>query len=76
MNQIVFHAGNSPNHNRDEQSFDPLNETHAHSNHPSGVNTVFGDAHAEFIPNTIDMGIWRALSTASGREPHGLAGSY
>ena len=75
MNQVAFHSGNQPNHNRDNSSFSALSETHAHSNHPGGVNAAFGDAHVEFMSNNVDAGLWKALSTANGGEAWGLAGS-
>ena len=40
----------------------------ARSAHPGGVNAVFGDAHVDFVPNTIDGNIWRALGSIAGGE--------
>ena len=40
----------------------------AHSNHPGGVNVALADGSVRFISNTIDLDIWRALSTPPGGE--------
>jgi prepilin-type N-terminal cleavage/methylation domain-containing protein/prepilin-type processing-associated H-X9-DG protein len=36
--------------------------------HPGGVNTCFGDGSVHFIPDTIDLTIWKGLATIAGRE--------
>ena len=33
----------------------------ARSRHPGGVNVVFADGHTTFIPDAIDLAVWRAL---------------
>jgi prepilin-type N-terminal cleavage/methylation domain-containing protein/prepilin-type processing-associated H-X9-DG protein len=38
------------------------------SRHPGGVNTVFGDGSVKFLKNTINLFIYRALSTTQGGE--------
>lgn len=38
------------------------------SNHPGGGNFVFGDGHAAFISENIDLETYRALSTRAGQE--------
>jgi prepilin-type N-terminal cleavage/methylation domain-containing protein/prepilin-type processing-associated H-X9-DG protein len=40
----------------------------ARSRHPGGVNALYGDGHVEFHSNTVDAGLWRALSTINGNE--------
>jgi prepilin-type N-terminal cleavage/methylation domain-containing protein/prepilin-type processing-associated H-X9-DG protein len=40
----------------------------ARSRHPGGVNAAFCDGHVTFVPNTIAIGVWRALSTSRGGE--------
>jgi prepilin-type processing-associated H-X9-DG protein len=40
----------------------------ARSNHPGGVNSLFCDGHVQFIKNSVDLAIWRALSTRGGGE--------
>ncbi len=40
----------------------------ASSEHPGGVNALFGDGSARFINETIDLLAWRALATRKGRE--------
>jgi len=41
----------------------------ASSNHTGGVNCAFGDAHVRFISDSIDLSVWRALSTRAGSDP-------
>jgi prepilin-type N-terminal cleavage/methylation domain-containing protein/prepilin-type processing-associated H-X9-DG protein len=41
----------------------------ARSKHPGGVNAVLCDGSVRFYSNSINLGTWRALSTASGGEP-------
>ena len=38
------------------------------SRHPGGVNSVLCDGHVQFVKNSINIGIWRALSTIQGGE--------
>lgn len=38
------------------------------SRHPGGAVFVFGDAHASFIPEGIDLVVYKALSTRAGDE--------
>jgi prepilin-type N-terminal cleavage/methylation domain-containing protein len=40
----------------------------ARSRHVGGVNVVLADASAHFVTDTIDLEIWRAVSTVAGRE--------
>jgi len=40
----------------------------ARSRHAGGVNLVLGDGSVRFVSDTIDVTIWRALSTAKGGE--------
>jgi prepilin-type N-terminal cleavage/methylation domain-containing protein/prepilin-type processing-associated H-X9-DG protein len=40
----------------------------ARSRHPGGVNATFCDGSVRFIKNTINLNIWRALSTSQGNE--------
>lgn len=40
----------------------------ARSKHPGGVSVTMCDGSVHFITDTIDLEIWRALSTAQGRE--------
>ncbi|MBS0264901.1 MAG: DUF1559 domain-containing protein [Planctomycetes bacterium] len=40
----------------------------ASSYHRGGVNCVFGDAHVQFVSDSIDLNVWRALSTRAGGE--------
>jgi prepilin-type N-terminal cleavage/methylation domain-containing protein/prepilin-type processing-associated H-X9-DG protein len=43
----------------------------ARSRHPGGVNAAMCDGHVLFIKNSIDMAVWRALSTSQGGETLG-----
>jgi prepilin-type processing-associated H-X9-DG protein len=38
------------------------------SRHPGGLNFAFADGSVHFIPNAIDLSLYRALATASGGE--------
>ncbi len=40
----------------------------AGSLHPGGAQAVFGDGHAQFIKDSIDREVWRALGTRGGGE--------
>ena len=74
LGAVVFHTQVQPNNASSGGSIDPV-ETHAHSNHPGGVQAAFGDAHVEFYNNNVDANLWKALSTSNGGESWGLAGS-
>ncbi len=41
----------------------------ARSRHAGGVGVVYCDGHGAFVPNSIDVSFWRALSTSRGSEP-------
>jgi len=40
----------------------------ARSRHPGGVQVVMGDGAVKFVPNVINLAVWRGMSTARGRE--------
>jgi prepilin-type processing-associated H-X9-DG protein len=40
----------------------------ARSLHTGGVNAVMCDGSVRFFPDTIDLDVWQALSTANGSE--------
>jgi hypothetical protein len=40
----------------------------ANSNHTGGVNVVMGDATVQYISDSVDLAIWRALGTRAGKE--------
>jgi len=40
----------------------------AGSNHPGGVNVLFGDGSVTFLNNSIDTGVWWAIGTRAGGE--------
>jgi len=44
----------------------------AGSLHPGGANVTMGDGHVQFIKDTINGSVWRALGTRSGGEVVGL----
>ena len=39
------------------------------SRHPGGVEAALCDGSARFVADTIDIRVWRALSTMRGDEP-------
>ncbi|MCR4415601.1 MAG: DUF1559 domain-containing protein, partial [Thermoguttaceae bacterium] len=43
----------------------------ARSRHPGGVQVGMGDGSARFISDTIDINVWRGLSTTRGSETLG-----
>jgi prepilin-type processing-associated H-X9-DG protein len=40
----------------------------ARSRHPGGVNATFADGSVKFCKNSINVNIWRALSSTHGAE--------
>ncbi|MDR1383654.1 MAG: DUF1559 domain-containing protein [Planctomycetaceae bacterium] len=40
----------------------------ATSQHTGGVNACYGDGSVHFTSDTVDLGVWRALSTCNGGE--------
>jgi len=45
------------------------NSRAAVSDHPSGLQAIFGDSHVAFISNNIDFTVYRAAFTRMGGEP-------
>src|SRR5262249_14777828 len=45
----------------------------ARSRHPGGVNLLRGDGSVHFTSNSVDLTVWRALSTRAGGE---VVGEY
>jgi prepilin-type N-terminal cleavage/methylation domain-containing protein/prepilin-type processing-associated H-X9-DG protein len=42
--------------------------SNAQSNHPGGVNTLFGDGSVKFIQDSINQRVWMGLGTKAGGE--------
>jgi hypothetical protein len=40
----------------------------ARSRHTGGVSAGMGDGSVRFVPNSIDINVWRAMSTTQGGE--------
>jgi prepilin-type N-terminal cleavage/methylation domain-containing protein len=40
----------------------------ARSHHGNGVMTAFGDGSARFVPNSIDLAVWRSIATMNNGE--------
>ena len=53
----------------DSPTTNQLSYVAARSYHPGGVNTVYGDGHVIFHSESIDLFVWRALSTIATGEP-------
>jgi prepilin-type processing-associated H-X9-DG protein len=54
-----------------EQLFTALGWRAARSRHSGGVNVMHGDGSVRFVSQTVDPGLWRALSTRTGGEVTG-----
>ncbi len=46
------------------------NQYAARSRHTGGVNACLGDGSVRFFPTSVDIAVWRALSTSQGGEPN------
>ncbi len=46
----------------------------ASSHHPGGVNVLFMDGRVQFTSDSIDLAVWRAISTRKGEEIVALSG--
>jgi prepilin-type processing-associated H-X9-DG protein len=46
----------------------------ASSHHPGGVNILFMDGRVQFTSDSIDLAVWRAISTRKGEEIVALSG--
>jgi len=44
----------------------------ARSRHPGGVNVVMADGSGQFVSDTVDPAVWKALATRAGGEAAGL----
>ncbi len=44
----------------------------ARSNHPGGVNVLFGDGALQFVNDNVALDVWRAIGTMNGGETIGL----
>ena len=60
----LFQAGHTPN-----SPF--IDDKDAASRHPGGVHVLFGDGSVRMIDDSIDLGVYRALSTRAGGEIDG-----
>jgi prepilin-type N-terminal cleavage/methylation domain-containing protein/prepilin-type processing-associated H-X9-DG protein len=61
----------------EETSLSGLYQLHnaARSRHPGGVNVAFVDGHITFIPDVVDLAVWRALGARNDGKVVGL-GEY
>jgi prepilin-type N-terminal cleavage/methylation domain-containing protein/prepilin-type processing-associated H-X9-DG protein len=50
------------------QSFPKMSSARSRHNGGGGVNVAFCDGHVQWIPNSISLPVWRALSTSQGNE--------
>jgi prepilin-type N-terminal cleavage/methylation domain-containing protein len=49
-----------------------MNPWHASSFHPGGVMAAYADGSTHFIPDTIDMTVFRGMATRAGKEAIGV----
>ena len=54
--------------NRNDKSGDGLGGNAMRSKHPGGAQCVFVDGHIQFMNNSVDKLIYRAVMTIQGRE--------
>jgi prepilin-type N-terminal cleavage/methylation domain-containing protein len=75
-NTHVYYSSGGTNYDVDFVSANEGNTTNQYgyaavtsrSYHPLGVNACRMDASVQFVPNSIEPNVWRALGTRSGRE--------
>ncbi len=61
--------GGLPHSNRTNYWWDRLSlDVTARSRHPGGVHALHCDGHVQFVGNSIDSSVWRALGSRNGRE--------
>jgi prepilin-type N-terminal cleavage/methylation domain-containing protein/prepilin-type processing-associated H-X9-DG protein len=51
-----------------EFQFTPYGWRAARSNHPGGVNVLMADSSHQFVGDSIDVKVWRAMATIAGGE--------
>ena len=49
--------------------YGPTQYQQARSDHPGGVNVMFGDGSVHFINDSISLTLWQALGSSEGGEP-------
>ena len=57
----------------DQQQYTGTGFKAARSNHPGGVNVLFGDGSVRSISNNVQLATWMALGTRAGGE---VVGDY
>jgi prepilin-type N-terminal cleavage/methylation domain-containing protein/prepilin-type processing-associated H-X9-DG protein len=61
--------GGLPHSNRTNYWWDRLSlNVAARSRHSGGVNALFCDGHVQFVGDSVNIGVWRALGSRNGRE--------
>ncbi len=68
----LYDHGVTPNSSTCLPSIGSMHNIHgtcpAGSLHPGGVNLVFADGHVQFLQDSLDLEVWRAVGTRAGRE--------
>jgi prepilin-type N-terminal cleavage/methylation domain-containing protein/prepilin-type processing-associated H-X9-DG protein len=61
--------GGLPHSNRSDPLWNWLSlNIAARSHHPGGVNSLLADGHVQFVSNTVNLDVWRAVATRAGGE--------
>jgi prepilin-type N-terminal cleavage/methylation domain-containing protein/prepilin-type processing-associated H-X9-DG protein len=63
MIRVVGSGDHPPNGDPSERHFDDLS-----SRHPGGANVVYADGHVDFIAETIDETVYKAMGTRKGAD--------
>ncbi|WP_406697722.1 DUF1559 domain-containing protein [Singulisphaera sp. Ch08] len=66
--KACFDAWRPPNARFPDCSTNGIGFFKASSQHPGGVNVLFGDGHVQFVRDSLQPAVWRGLATRAGGE--------